>query len=164
MQVIALTPLALALAAGLVAGLALTSARMRLELGGQLLLAAVRTAIAAQGDDVKTLSQCGTDVVVVADGAEPPAGCGVAHVSAACQVHVLLKGVVDAAAEIKRIAKKLAGTQKKVAGFEKRMGTAVYVEKVPAAQKAKDAAKLAELKKEAADLAKAQKAFEDLAE
>ena len=97
-------------------------------------------------------------------GAEPPAGCGVAHVSAACQVHVLLKGVVDAAAEIKKAAKKLAGARKKIASFETRMGTAVYAEKVPAAQKAKDAAKLAELKKEAADLAKAQAAFEDLKE
>ena len=97
-------------------------------------------------------------------GAEPPAGCGVAHVIAACQVHVLLKGVVDAAAEIKKTAKKLAGARKKIASFETRMGTAVYAEKVPAAQKAKDSAKLAELKKEAADLAKAQKAFEELKE
>jgi len=52
-----------------------------------------------------------SDMEIIVDGTNAPEGCAVEIVNENCQVYMLIKGLVDIAAEIKRLEKKRTGTQ-----------------------------------------------------
>ncbi|KAJ7377423.1 hypothetical protein OS493_029323 [Desmophyllum pertusum] len=90
---------------------------------------------------------------------KPPQGCAVATVSDKCEVHVLLKGVVDVAKEIT----KLEGKQEKLNGqlgkLREAMEIADYATKVPENVQQQNTEKLKQLETELGKIQKAIASF-----
>jgi len=62
---------------------------------------------------------------------EPPEGCAVNIVNQHCEINLLLKGMIDAAAEIKKLQKNLDKTNQQLVTLQKRMTAKEYMTKVP---------------------------------
>lgn len=62
----------------------------------------------------------------------PPAGCAILTVSGECEVHLLLKGLIEADKEISKLEKKKAGLEQTVTKLQQSMSANDYESKVPA--------------------------------
>jgi len=84
-----------------------------------------------------------SSVVVLAEGEGPPPGCGVAIVDDAVSVAVLLRGVLDPAAEVGKLRKKRDEAASRADALRAKTAPASYVERTPEAIRREDADKLA---------------------
>lgn len=91
-------------------------------------------------DDLATISYCSK---VVFDG-EPPAGCAILTVTGQCEVHLLLKGLVEADKEIAKLQKKRDQLVQTVGKLTQASQAADYATKVPAEVQAANETKLSE--------------------
>ena len=114
-------------------------------------------AASAVGAYVATLSSCEKVTATQDAGAVPP-GCGVAIVDGTVSAYLVLKGIVDFAAEIKKLQKNCDNYQKQIATVSKKVANPQYQEKTPEKVKAADLEKMARLE---AELATAKKALAD---
>jgi len=97
-------------------------------------------------------------VNVLNSNEEPPKGCSMSIVDGHLNVHILLKGAIDAAAHIKKAEKSYAATEKLLASTTKKLNTPRFVENAPEAV-------LKETKAKAVDLqAKLEKLKEQVEE
>jgi valyl-tRNA synthetase len=104
--------------------------------------AATRTALEAQRADIATLLR--TDGLHIVDEGSPvEEGCSAAVVSDKCTVHLLLKGLIDPAAEIVKLERKHEKVAKDVDRLKRLIAGASYEEKVPADVRALNAEQLA---------------------
>lgn len=87
-------------------------------------------------------------VKVVASQAEVEEGCSVFVVSERCSVHLLLKGLIDPAAEIGKLEKRSEKVTREIEALRKKMSMATYAEKVPADVQAKDTEQLSAAEKQ----------------
>lgn len=62
----------------------------------------------------------------------PPAGCAILTVSGECEIHLLLKGLIEADKEIAKLEKKKAGLEQTVTKLQQSMAANDYETKVPA--------------------------------
>lgn len=77
--------------------------------------------------DLQTLSFCSsTDIVQ-----EAPSGCAILSISAQCEVHLMLKGIIEADKEIGKLEKKREQLQQKIEALKKKMQIEDYDKKVP---------------------------------
>lgn len=79
-------------------------------------------------DDLATQAYCGA--VRLAEA--PPAGCAILTVSAQCEVHLLLRGLIDEEKELAKLKTKLDALSLTVGKLEATMAAADYGVKVPA--------------------------------
>lgn len=79
--------------------------------------------------DLATQSGCGA---VLFDVTERPTGCAILTVSAQCEVHLMLKGLIDADKELTKLQSKHAQLVQTVAKLDASMAAADYGVKVPA--------------------------------
>ena len=124
--------------------------------------AAAFEAASAVGAYVATLSSCEKVTATQDAGAVPP-GCGVAIVDGTVSAYLVLKGIVDFAAEIKKLQKNCDNCQKQIATVSKKVANPKYQEKTPEKVKAADLEKMARLEAELATAKKALADFEALA-
>ncbi|KAJ3073249.1 hypothetical protein HDU98_001931 [Podochytrium sp. JEL0797] len=91
-----------------------------------------------------------------------PAGCAVTPVSGDCNVHLLVKGMVDFDAEIKKLEASKAKASSALAELNKKMGAADYEKKVKPEVQETNATKKTTLETELVTLANAIKNFASL--
>ncbi|KAH8325147.1 hypothetical protein KR074_003395 [Drosophila pseudoananassae] len=91
-------------------------------------------------DDLATISYCSK---VVFDGEAPP-GCAILTVTGQCEVHLLLKGLVEADKEIAKLQKKRDQLVQTVGKLTQASQAADYATKVPAEVQAANETKLTE--------------------
>jgi valyl-tRNA synthetase len=113
-----------------------------LDVTVQLQSADSKATLEQHGGLVRTLARVGK--LTLATAGEPPAGTVVSVVGDA-QVCVHLLGTIDFEAEMARIDKDLAKTEKERAGVSGRLGNPSFVERAPEDIVAKERARLAEL-------------------
>lgn len=90
--------------------------------------------------ELQTLAYCSkTDIVEAA-----PTGCAILTVSAQCEVHLLLKGIIEADKEIAKLTKKSEQLQQTVAKLNQLIDSADYSTKVPADVQAANSEKLSQ--------------------
>jgi len=90
---------------------------------------------------------------------KPPQGCAVATVSDKCEVHVLLKGVVDVAKEITKLESKKEKLNGQLGKLREAMEIADYVTKVPENVQQQNIEKLKQLETELGKIEKAITSF-----
>jgi len=112
-------------------------------------------------EGIATLAGCGRVDVLGPDDEVPP-GCGVTVINESVSVYLMLKGVVDPAAEIAKLEKKSSQTKKSIAALQKQMEMPGYEEKVPENVRADNAEKLSKLEAEVASTAAAMEDFKKL--
>lgn len=77
--------------------------------------------------DLQTLSfSSSTDVVK-----EAPSGCAILSISAQCEVHLMLKGIIEVDKEVGKLEKKREQLQQKIVALQKKMLIEDYDKKVP---------------------------------
>jgi valyl-tRNA synthetase len=109
--------------------------------------AAATAAATSFAGGVATLAGCASVTVLsVSDAA--PTGCGVTVINEAVTIYLLLRGVVDPAAEIQKLTKKIALVEKQIADLEKKMNMAGYETKVPESVQKDHVEKMDKLKSE----------------
>lgn len=77
--------------------------------------------------ELQTMSYCSTSDIVT----EAPSGCAILTVNAQCDVHLLLKGVIEADKEIGKLEKKRSQLEQTITGLKKKMAVESYETKVP---------------------------------
>uniref|UniRef100_A0A336LQN1 Valine--tRNA ligase n=1 Tax=Culicoides sonorensis TaxID=179676 RepID=A0A336LQN1_CULSO len=77
--------------------------------------------------DLATLAYCSN----VEISAEPPKGCAILTITGSCEVHLLLKGLIDPEKEIAKLLKKKEQLEKTVQNTNKAMSVPDYATKVP---------------------------------
>ncbi|XP_026281108.1 valine--tRNA ligase isoform X2 [Frankliniella occidentalis] len=102
---------------------------------------------------IGTLSNCSS----VAMSASPPQGCAIFTASDKCEVHLLLKGLIDPAKEEEKLQKKQDSLSQQVKKLEQSMVAPDYETKVPSEVRAANSEKLAQSKGEIERLAAAMK-------
>ena len=112
-------------------------------------------------EGIATLAGCARVDVIGPDDEVPP-GCGVTIINESISVYLMLKGVVDPAAEIAKLEKKSSQTKKSIAALQKQMEMPGYEEKVPENVRADNAEKLSKLEAEVASTAAAMEDFKKL--
>ena len=120
-------------------------------------------AVKAQCDDIKTLGKAST-VEVNVDEESLPKEVGIDIVDDQTTVLMNIKGLVDYAAEIKKLEKNLKKTMPALQNLEKKMKATGYEEKVSVELKAQNDEKLEGLQKKVADINEAIENFKKLAE
>jgi valyl-tRNA synthetase len=110
---------------------------------------------------IAALATCAKVDILCPDDAVP-AGCGVTVINESVSVYLMLKGVVDPAAEIAKLEKKSAQTAKQIADLQKKMEMPGYETKVPENVRADNTEKLAKLEAEVATTAAAMEDFKKL--
>ena len=110
---------------------------------------------------IAALATCAKVDILGPDDAVP-AGCGVTVINESVSVYLMLKGVVDPAAEIAKLEKKSAQTAKQIADLQKKMEMPGYAEKVPENVRVDNTEKLAKLEAEVATTAAAMEDFKKL--
>ena len=110
---------------------------------------------------IAALATCAKVDILGPDDAVP-AGCGVTVINESVSVYLMLKGVVDPAAEIAKLEKKSAQTAKQIADLQKKMEMPGYETKVPENVRADNTEKLAKLEAEVATTAAAMEDFKKL--
>lgn len=88
--------------------------------------------------ELQTLSYCSKVEIV----STPPTGCAILTISAQCEVHLLLKGIIEADKEIAKLQKKKEMLQGTVGKLNQLMASADYSTKVPADVQSANAEKL----------------------
>ena len=96
---------------------------------------------------VEALGMC-SKVTALDSPAGAPKGCGVAIVDENVSVYMVLAGIVDFAAEAKKLEGKLADVEKQIAQVEKKRQAFEYAIKTPAAVQEQDNSKLEKLASE----------------
>lgn len=123
---------------------------------------AAEEAANSQMDDIKTLGKASTVDINPKDGSVPES-VGIVVVDDQTSVLMDLTGLVDYAAEIKKLEKSLLKTMPVLNALEKKMNAPGYEAKVSADLKAANEEKLNGLKKKASDLDAAISKFQKLA-
>lgn len=77
--------------------------------------------------DLQTLSYCSSSEIVK----EAPKGCAILTINAQCEVHLLLKGIIEADKEIGKLEKKREQLQQTIVKLQQKMSVADYEKKVP---------------------------------
>lgn len=85
-------------------------------------------------------------------GDAPPAGCAAVVVDERVSVHIQLRGIVEPAKEIEKLARKAAKVTEEAAKLAKRMAVAGYADKVPEEVRAANAEAAAGYAKTLADI------------
>jgi valyl-tRNA synthetase len=120
----------------------------------------LRSALAPQEDDFRTLVKAERVAVVV--GGEAPEASAVTIVNDQTQVYMELRGMVDAAAEIRKLEKQLGQVDTRVTSLAKQMAIPGYEAKVPEAVRQGNAAKAEQLATERDNVLKAIESFKGL--
>lgn len=94
--------------------------------------------------DLSTIAYCST----VAFDTAPPAGCAILTVSGQCEVHLLLKGLIEADKEIAKLHKKRNQLEQTVSKLSQAIQASDYATKVPAEVQAANETKLNESRTE----------------
>ena len=81
-----------------------------------------------------------------------PSGCVATTLSATCNIHLLVKGKVDLAAEISKLEAKIEKTTAAIKSIQERMENPSYTASVPEKVRQSDAEKLSTLQSEVAAL------------
>ncbi|XP_059608612.1 valine--tRNA ligase [Phlebotomus argentipes] len=89
-------------------------------------------------DDLCTLAYCAKAVF----GEDPPAGCAILTITAQCEVHLLLKGLIEVEKEIAKMEKKREQLMSTVSKLSQLISSADYQTKVPEEVRASNAEKL----------------------
>mmetsp|Transcript_39234 Transcript_39234/g.57704 ORF Transcript_39234/g.57704 Transcript_39234/m.57704 type:complete len:1096 (+) Transcript_39234:46-3333(+) len=124
---------------------------------------AAEDAAKAQSSDIKTLGRA-TDVFINIPESDIPPSVGIVIVDETTTVLMDLTGLVDFAAEIKKLESSLAKTTPMIQTLEKKMSVPGYEEKVKAEVKATNLEKYNGLKKKSADIEAAIVNFKRLLE
>jgi valyl-tRNA synthetase len=103
--------------------------------------------LAARAAEIAHLAGC-AGAEALAAGAAPPRGCGVAVVDEATTAHLGLAGVLDAAKELEKLAKREGEAAARAEALERKAAGADYLAKTPAEVRAADADKLAKARAE----------------
>lgn len=77
--------------------------------------------------DLQTLSYCSTSDVVK----EAPSGCAILSINAQCEVHLSLKGIIEADKEIAKLEKKREQLQQSIVKLKQKMSIEDYEKKIP---------------------------------
>lgn len=77
--------------------------------------------------EIETLSYC-SNVEVVSDA---PLGCAILSINAQCEVHLMLKGIIEVEKEVTKLEKKSEQLQSLIGNLRKKMTIEGYVTKVP---------------------------------
>lgn len=77
--------------------------------------------------DLQTLSYCSSSDIVK----EPPSGCAILSINAQCEVHLMLKGIIEADKEILKLEKKREQLKQNIGKLTKLIGIEDYENKVP---------------------------------
>lgn len=77
--------------------------------------------------DLLTLSYCSSSDIVK----EAPSGCAILTINAQCEVHLMLKGIIEADKEIGKLEKKRDQLKQTVAKLKQKMSIEDYENKVP---------------------------------
>ncbi|KAH8384583.1 hypothetical protein KR093_001627 [Drosophila rubida] len=94
--------------------------------------------------DLSTIAYCSK----VAFDSQPPAGCAILTVSGQCEVHLLLKGLIEADKEIAKLHKKRDQLEQTVGKLTQAMQASDYATKVPAEVQSANETKLTESRTE----------------
>lgn len=94
--------------------------------------AATAAVLGRFADDLATQAYCGVVRLAGAEAEAPPAGCAILTVSAQCEVHLMLKGLIDADKELAKLQTKRDALVQTVAKLDAAMAAADYGVKVPA--------------------------------
>jgi valyl-tRNA synthetase len=108
---------------------------------------ATRNVAAAQALDIKTLLRA-NELTIVSSDVDIPEGCAATVVSDTLSVYIQLKGLVDPAAEIAKLDKKLVKLRKEMDDLRKRSSAPGFEEKVPAEVRVAMAEQLAAAEKQ----------------
>jgi valyl-tRNA synthetase len=73
------------------------------------------------------MAYCSTSDIVK----EAPSGCAILTINAQCEVHLLLKGIIEADKEIGKLEKKRSQLEQTITGLKKKMAVEGYETKVP---------------------------------
>lgn len=77
--------------------------------------------------EVQTLSYCSTIEIVT----EAPKGCAILTINAQCEIHLMLKGIIEADKEIAKLDKKREGLEQTINKLKQKMSLEDYSKKVP---------------------------------
>lgn len=77
--------------------------------------------------EIETLSYC-SNVEVVNDA---PLGCAILSINAQCEIHLMLKGIIEVEKEVTKLEKKSEQLQTLIGNLKKKMTIEGYVTKVP---------------------------------
>lgn len=77
--------------------------------------------------DLQTMAYCSTSDIVK----EAPSGCAILSITAQCEVHLMLKGVIEVDKEIGKLEKKRDQLQQTIVGLKKKMSIEDYEKKLP---------------------------------
>lgn len=78
-------------------------------------------------DDIKTLAYCSSNAIVK----EAPSGCAILTINAQCEVHLMLKGIIEADKEIAKLGKKTEALTQTITKLKQKMSMEGYEQKVP---------------------------------
>ena len=98
--------------------------------------------ITSQIPIIASLVKGARDIKVVESASDVPAGCGTEPIAVNLAVHILVKGRINAADEIKKLEKKTALAQQGKEKLAKLAGQANYETAIPAEVRAKNAEKV----------------------
>ena len=114
----------------------------------------------AEAEDIKCLSKAGS--VTVLFNKPAPSGCAMNVVDETCQVNIELKGMVDFAAEIKKLETKAAKLEPHIITIQKKQAKPDYDAKTPDKVKKTNQDKLEKYQKEKADILAGIEGFKKL--
>lgn len=77
--------------------------------------------------DLQTLSYCSSCEIVK----EAPVGCAILSINAQCEVHLMLKGIIEVDKEIGKLEKKREQLQLTIGKLKQKMNVEDYEKKVP---------------------------------
>eukprot|EP00002_Diphylleia_rotans_P039329 TRINITY_DN909_c0_g1_i2.p1 TRINITY_DN909_c0_g1~~TRINITY_DN909_c0_g1_i2.p1 ORF type:complete len:1026 (+),score=250.34 TRINITY_DN909_c0_g1_i2:57-3134(+) len=109
--------------------------------------------------EIKTLTLASNIEVLLKD--EPPIGCAINVINDSCNVHIMLKGLIDIDAEIVKLEKKLSALETNYASVFAKTQAAGY-EKVPENVRKQNSEKLTSLEQEIASVKDAITKFQSL--
>lgn len=78
-------------------------------------------------DDIKTLAYCSSNDIVK----EAPSGCAILTINAQCEVHLMLKGIIEADKEVSKLEKKSEQLNQTITKLKQKMSIEGYEQKVP---------------------------------
>jgi valyl-tRNA synthetase len=90
--------------------------------------------------EIETLCYCSKVEVV----AEVPQGCAILSINAQCEIHLMLKGIIEVEKEVGKLEKKSEQLQTLIGNLKKKMSNEDYAIKVPAKVQTENAETLKE--------------------